>query len=99
MVVRQLALGLKRCSQSALYDNKFRMSEPVKELDEVDGVVKIVEKGPAPLVKLKKDKGKKKTEPEIKHEVEGGEVKFLCDKCSYKGPSTTSADVPSQVDR
>ena len=66
------------------------MSEPVKELDEVDGVVKIVEKGPVPLVKLKKDKGKKKTEPEIKHEVEGGEVKFLCDKCSYKGPTTTS---------
>ena len=44
-----------------------------------------------PMVKLKKDKvKKKKDEIEIRHEVVGDDVKFLCDHCEYKGGSKTA---------
>ena len=66
------------------------MSAEALEVPNVQKERKEDEKETTPMVKLKKDKVRKKKEPKIRQEIVGDEVKFLCDKCGYKGPSKKS---------
>ena len=67
------------------------MNEALELTDKGNKDMQVGVKETVPMVKLKKDKvKKKKVETEIRHEVVGDEVKFLCDHCNYKGSSKTA---------
>ena len=84
------SLDKRGCAQKSSVPISGRMSAEGLEVLIVQKETKEDEKETTPMVKLKKDKVRKKEDPEIRQEVVGDEVKFLCDKCGYKGPSKKS---------
>ena len=84
------SLDQRGCAQKSSLPISRRMSAEGLEVLNVQKETKEDGKETTPMIKLKKDKVRKKENPKIRQEVVGDKVKFLCDKCGYKGPSKKS---------